>query len=223
MSASKKLYKYLPSQFVNAVIQEGILLFRNLSYFRQHEDNRRGDPLEGFHRDNPDNDITAKNPSLGMAIKGDFSFLNSTNTDLIYVFCLSKALNQRLFNEFEADACIEIIEIEEFLKRTKIAVENLPSVHNSGLLSDSVNYYQDNAPAGFDIKNPKNLSFAKGIHYQHQEEFRVVFGLQNAFDLTQQLVINRMYDPLGEAKKGVPKEKQIKIGNMVDIARIHYT
>jgi len=90
MDTPETLYKYLPAKYVNPVIQDGTLLFRNLSYFRQHEDNRRGDPLERFHRDNPDNDIAIRNLSTGKTIKGDFSFLNSTDTDLIYVFCLSK-------------------------------------------------------------------------------------------------------------------------------------
>lgn len=223
MDTPEKLYKYLPSKFVNSVIRKGTLLFRNLSYFRQYEDNRRGDPLEGFHRDNPDNDITIKNLSTGKVINGDFSFLNSTNTDLIQIFCLSKTLDRSLFEEFEADACIEIIEVDEFLRRSRIAVKRFLPAHSSGLLFGSVKYYKENAPAGFDIKNPKNLSFAKGIHYQHQEEFRMVFGSKKAFNLTQQIVINQRYDFIGEAKKGVPKEKQVKIGSIDDIVKIHYT
>lgn len=223
MDAPEKLYKYLPSRFVNLVVQEGALLFRNLSYFRQYEDNRRGDPLEGFHRDNPDNDITIKNLNTGKVIQGDFSFLNSTNTDLIHVFCLSKTLKESLFKEFEADTCIEITEVNEFLNRSRIAIKNLPSIHDSGLLLGDVKYYRDNAPAGFDIKNPINLPFAKGLHYHHQEEFRMVFGSKDAFKLTQQIVINQRYDFIGEAQKGVPNEKTVKIGNMEDIVVIHYT
>lgn len=222
MDSPEKLYKYLPSKYVNSVVRKGNLLFRNLSYFRQYEDNRRGDPLEGFHQDNPDNDITIKNLSTGKVIKGDFSFLNSTNTDLIHIFCLSKKLDSNLYVEFKADACIEIIDVVEFLRRTMFAVKRLLSAHSNGLLFGSVKYYIENAPAGFDIKNPKNLSFAKGIHYQHQEEFRLVFGSQRAFNLTQQIVVNQSYDFIGEAKKGAPKEKHVKIGSIEDIVSIHY-
>ena len=222
MDSPEKLYKYLPSKYVNSVVRKGDLLFRNLSYFRQYEDNQRGDPFEGFHRDNPDNDITINNLSTGKVIKGDFSFLNSTNTDLIYVFCLSKKVDPNLYVEFKADACIEIIDVVEFLKRTMFAVKRLLSAHSSGLLSGSVMYYKENAPAGFDIKNPKNLSFAKGRHYQHQEEFRLVFGSKKGFNLTQQIVVNQSYDFIGEANKGVPKEKYVKIGSIEDIVTIHY-
>ena len=120
-------------------MKKGDLLFRNLSYFRQYEDNRRGDPFEGFHRDNPDNDITLSDSKTGKILaKGDFSFLNSTNTDLINVFCLSKALKAELYEEFKANCCIEIIDADEFIRRTRFAVTRLASAHDSGLLTGQI-------------------------------------------------------------------------------------
>ena len=148
-----KLFKYLPSEFVDKVVSKGDLLFRNLTYFRKYEDIRRGDPLEGFHRDNPDNDITLSCPKTGRILaKGDFSFLNSTNTDLIFVFCLSKSHKSFLYEEFEADSCIEILDTQEFVRKTRIAVKRLLSSHQTGLLYGDVKYYRENAPANFNIK-----------------------------------------------------------------------
>lgn len=217
-----KLYKYLPSQYAESFVSKGDLLFRNLSYFRQNEDNRRGDPLEGFHRDNPDNDITISDPKTGKILaKGDFSFLNSTNTDLINVFCLSKDYETKLYDEFNSDYCIEILDAEEFIRKTRIAVKRLISLHKSGLLHRDVIYYHHNAPAGFDIKDPKNLAFAKGVHYQNQKEFRLAFGNRKAFDLKQQIVVNATYDFIGEAKKGTSKEKHVFVGNLSEIVQVH--
>lgn len=219
-----KLYKYIPSKHAENFVKRGDLLFRNLSYFRQYEDNRRGDPLEGFHRDNPDNDITIQEPKTGKLLaKGDFSFLNSTNTDLINVFCLSKEHEDKLYEEFDSDCCIEILDSEEFIRRTRIAAKRLIFLHESGLLHGGLIYYHDNAPAGFDIKNPKNLAFAKGVHYQHQNEYRLVFGNRKAFDLKQQIVANAAYDFIGEAKKGTPKEKHLFIGDLSDIVNVYNT
>ncbi len=76
----ERLYKYLPSKYVENVLRRGELLFHNLTYFRQYEGEQRGDPLEGRHRDNPDNDIQIKNLSTGKIVKGDFSFLNTTDS-----------------------------------------------------------------------------------------------------------------------------------------------
>ena len=200
------------------------MLFRNLSYFRQYEDNKRGDPLEGFHRDNPDNDVTLSDPETGKILsKGDYSFLNSTDTDLINVFCLSKVFDENLFDEFNSNCCIEILDAEEYIRRARIAVKRLVSSHKSGLLHGNVIYYHDNAPAGFDIKNPENLAFAKGVHYQHQNEYRLVFGTKRAFNLKQQIVVNASYDFLGEAQKGNPKEKHVFVGDLRDITNIHNT
>lgn len=221
MDLPKKLYKYLPAQFVNSTVLEGDLMFRNLSYFRQCEDNRRGDPLEGFHRDNPDNDIVMNNLSTGKIIKGDFSYLNSTNTDLIYVYCLSKIMDKQLFHEFQSETCIEIFDVDMFLRRVAKSIRNMYSISNVGLLHGDVKYYKENVPAGFDIKDPKNLPFAKGVHYKHQEEFRLVFGVDGAFNLTQQLVINKRYDFIGEAQKGVSGEMRLNIGSIKDIIKIH--
>lgn len=222
MEKTQRLFKYLPSKFVDQVANNGVLLFRNLTYFRQFEGYQRGDPMEGFHRDNPDNEITLTNLNTGNIIKGDFSFLNSTDTDLIFVFCLSTELNQNLFKEFETDACIEIIDTDKFLKQTSFMVKSLSSFHESGLLHDYVRYYKENKPADFDIKNPQNLAFAKSTAYQHQKEYRLVFGERNAFKLTQQIVVNRRYDFREEAMKGTPKEKFVKVGSISDLVKIHY-
>jgi len=179
--------------------------------------------MEGFHRDNPDNDVTLSCPKNGRILaKGDFSFLNSTNTDLIFIFCMSRLLKEDLYGEFETNACVEITDPEEFTKRARLSIKRLLSPHKNGLLFGDVNYYCDNAPAEFDVKDPKNLAFAKGTHYERQKEFRFVFGVtKRAFDLKQQIVINKRYDFLKEAKAGQPKEKLVKIGCLRDITKVH--
>lgn len=214
------LYKYLPSCYVKNVLEKGELLFRNLTYFRQYECEKRGDPLEGYHRDNPDDDIVIDNLSSGKKIKGDFSFINSTNSDLIYVFCLSQSLNSNLFNEFESDVCIEITDADEFIRRVRIAVKRLISLHKIGLLHAPVSYYAPNKPAEFNIKDPKELVFAKDNAFLSQDEYRLVFGTKKSFNLTQQIVINGAHSFREEAMKGIAKEKMIRIGNFTDIANV---
>lgn len=142
---------------------------------------------------------------------------------MINVFCLSTQHDSKLYEEFDSDCCIEILDPNEFIKKTKIAVKKLISAHKTGLLHREVIYYQDNAPASFDIKNPKNLAFAKGVYYQHQQEYRLVFGNKKAFDLVQQIVSNGSYDFIAEAKKGIPKEKHMYIGKLNGIVKVHYT
>ena len=77
--------------------------------------------------------------------------------------------------------------------------------------------------ADFDIKDPKNLAFAKSIDYQHQGEYRLVFGARKAFKLTQQIVVNQHYDFRQEVMKGTTKEKLIEIGSISDLVKVYYT
>ncbi len=77
--------------------------------------------------------------------------------------------------------------------------------------------------AGFDIKDPKNLAFAKSTDYQHQGEYRLVFGTRKAFKLIQQIVVNQRYDFRQEAMKGTTKEKLVEIGSNSDLVKVHYT
>lgn len=220
--APERLYKYLPSKYLGTVFQRGELLFRNLTYFKQYECDKRGDPLDGHHRDNPDNDITITNLTKGTKMKGDFSFLNTTNSDLIYVFCMSTTYSQELYKEFDCDACIEVTDVPTFILRIKVKLKRLISLHKAGLIHNTVKYYAANKPAEFNIKDPKELAFAKDELFRYQDEYRLVYGTKKAFKLIQKIVINKLIDFKSEAMKGVAKEKLIRIGDMSDIATIKY-
>lgn len=213
------LYKYLPSKYVLAVLDRGELLFRNLTYFRQQEGRVRGDVYEGIHKDHPCTDITLEVIARGIKSVGKYSFLNSTNSDLIFAFCLSERLSKDLMIEFECDACIEIHNPVEFIRRIRFALTPLISVHRKGLLAQPVNYYHPSKPALFDIKNPTQLAFAKNVFYKGQEEFRLSFGTgKKAFKLVEQIA-QPHHDPYEDALKGQCREKLIRIGNLNDIAR----
>lgn len=215
------LYKYLPSQFAPAFLNRGEILFRNLTYFRQLEGKVRGDTYEGIHNDYPGTDVTLKNLTQGFSSIGKFSFLSSTNSDFVFAFCLSKSFNKKLMDEFDCDACIEIFEPEEFIRRVRFALKRLISVHKIGLLAQPVNYYNPSSSVLFDIKDPTQLAFAKNDIYAKQDEFRLSFGTRQAFKLIEQVAFPN-HNPYDEAIKGVSKEKRIQIGQVNNIARLAF-
>ena len=220
-SPPQRVYKFLPSEYIEPVYRQGQLLFRNLTYFRQFEDKTRGDHLEGHHRDNPDNNIQITNLRTGTTQSGDYSFLNTTDTDEIFVYCLATRLDASLYAAFQSDACIEITDVPTFEKRTRIAIAKLASKHRKGLLCGPVAYYAPNKPSNVDIKDPTKLAFLKDQIYSHQSEYRLVFGTRKAFRLQQKLVVNKGYDSRAEALKGSPKSKTIKVGSLGAIATVH--
>jgi len=90
----------------------------------------------------------------------------------------------------------------------------------AGLLSGPVIYYEPNKTAPFDIKDPLKLPFAKTIAYSHQDEYRLVFGHRKAFKLIQQLLQER-FDWLADAREKPGKSKEIRVGPLKEIVKIH--
>lgn len=221
LSTPDRLYKFLPSKYVGSVFESGHLLFRNFTYFRQTEGKTRGDYLEAHHRDNPDNDVRISNLDTGKTISGDFSFLNSTDSDKIFMFCLTTHFDENLYEEFECDSCIEITDVPTFIKRIRFALAKLALKHSKGLICRPVTYYAPNKPSGANIKDPVDLAFIKDQIYSHQCEYRLVFGTKKAFRLKQQIVANAAYDFRAAAFQGTPMTKQLRLGSLAECATIH--
>ena len=56
-----RLYKYLPSEYLDSVVNEGAILFRNQTSFQKIEDEQvRGDELEGSILNKPDDGFGIK-------------------------------------------------------------------------------------------------------------------------------------------------------------------
>jgi hypothetical protein len=89
------LYKFLPSKYVKTVLEDGVFLFRNLSYFRKLEEAHRGDVKEGVHRDHPDHPVTMEIVTTGKKIVGDFAFLNSIAWDHCFAYCFTTEFNRK--------------------------------------------------------------------------------------------------------------------------------
>ncbi len=221
MKYPERLFKYLPSKYVDSVLSNGHILFRNFTYFRQAEGKIRGDYLEAHHRDNPDNKIKINNLSKHFKAEYDASILNSTDSDLIYMFCTSLELSNELFDEFKCDSCVEITNPEEFARRLRRVIMQRLSTHKNGLLSREVIYYKPNSPTLENIKDTKVLPFLKDEMYANQKEYRFVFGTRNGFKLRQQIVLNHSYNFKKETVKGTAIDKLIRIGTIDDITKVH--
>ena len=214
------LYKYISSKHVPAFLNQGEILFRNLTYFRQIEGKVRGDSYEGIHINDPKTTITISNPFEGVWSEGNYTFLNSTNSDLVYAFCLSEDLSKNLMLEFNCDSCIEIFNPDEFIRRVRHSIARLISINQKvGLLAQSVNYYHPSEPALFNVDDPTQLAFAKKESYKKQKEFRLSFGTRKAFKLVQQIA-QPHHDPYLDAINKEAKEKLLRIGSLNDVARI---
>jgi len=215
-----RLYKYLPSEFVPAFLERGDLLFRSLSYFRKLEERGRQDLLEGLHMDYPDHDVTLDSADGRIHWKGRAAFLNSVNPDRILVFCLSERLAPELFVEFNADACVEIRDPNEFLARCRRAIARQKRFDLAGLLHGSTEYYAPNAAAKGDVKDPRSIPFFKHVLYSRQAEYRLALALRGGLRLTQRIVRQgfSFEEELANAK---PTSRHVFVGRLSDIAEMH--
>lgn len=216
----EQLFKYLPSEFVKRLVDRGDLLFRNLSYFRKIEERGRGDLLEGLHMDYPDHDITLDTLDGRVHWKGRAAYLNSIDSDRLFVFCLSEELSPHLYSEFSADACVEISDTTEFLLRTSGRISSQPRFSESGLLHDRVEYYRPNKGVERNVKDPRCIPFFKHEAYAHQREYRLAVALRRGLRLTQSIV-NQQFTFDEEVTAGREAERHVFIGSLKDIVRIH--
>lgn len=217
------LYKYLPAKYLKSTVEQGKILFRNLAYFKKDESAQRGDPWEGLHRDNPDHDCELTVLKSGKTIAGDFSLLREIDCENVFVFCLSQEFSKKLYYKFDSDVCIEMADINEFVKRIrKQVIPKLSTNKKAGVLHKPVHYYASNKPAEFNVSDPFEIPFAKDEFFTDQDEYRIVFGKgKKAFDITNRIIDNGKYDFREEAQKKISKELFVTIGNFEDICVVH--
>jgi hypothetical protein len=220
MQTPERLFKYLPSRFVERVLRRGDLLFRNLSYFRRIEENGRGDLLEGLHMDYPDNPIKIETTDGRVKWEGRAAFLNRVNSDKLYVFCLSRELSPALYGEFGADACIEITDAPEFLRRSERVIATQVRFAESGLLHGPVLYYVPNQPLDADVTDVRVIPFCKHESYRLQVEYRLAVATRGGLSLTRQIV-NKLFSFEEDVAACTDGSRHVIVGAIHDIARVH--
>ena len=170
--------------------------------------------------DRPDNDITIEAVDGGLTWKGPAAFLNSINHNRLLIFCLSEVLSEDLYTEFGADACIELVDPEEFIRRCQEVVCTQPRFAESGLLHNRVEYYAPNAPAIRSVKDPRCIPFFKHQTYSRQREYRLAVALRGGLKMTQRIV-NEQFTFDEELAAGRSDHRHVFIGPIEDITRVH--
>lgn len=213
------IYKYLPSRYADAFIRKGEVLFRNLTSYRQIEDEARGDEIEGIHVDDPGGGVRIQNLTRGFTVVGDYRFLNSVNQNRVFVFCASTELRPSLFDEFACDACVAIHDEADFFRRCAAAAGRVTPIEKPGLIHHRIAYFQTGKPAPLDVKDPKKIPFMKHDVFAPQSEYRAVFAELGGFRLTQR-VVTRAFEFRQEIANGIRMERLLRVGDLRGIAKV---
>ena len=171
--------------------------------------------------DYPDNPIKIETTDSRVKWEGRAAFLNRVKTDKLYVFCLSQELNPALYAEFGADACIEITDAPEFLRRSERVIATQVRFAESGLLHGPVLYYAPNKPLDVDVTDVRIIPFCKHKSYSHQAEYRLAVATRGGLSLTRQIV-NELYSFKEDVATGTDGNRHVTVGGIHDIARVHH-
>lgn len=216
------LYKYLPEQYVDPLLREGVILFRTLSHFRDYEDAQvRGDEFEGTRLYRPANGLEPTIVNTQEKVLIPHAFESSANEDDIFVFCLSTILSQELAAQFNTNVCVEIQNLSLFISKIRGALSRRPSIKSKQLVHGEVNYYAPHEPPVVDWALPERITMSKLDPFRPQHEYRIAFCVNGAFDFgntRQQLVAPGT--PRPKRITAYP-ERQFKLGSISKICRVH--
>lgn len=183
---SRRLYKYYTDRRWAEAFLSGKLSFRSLAYFRDFEDKDiRADQNEGTAVYRPEGGLVVNNLTQGTTFTlPGYAFESSAAASEIFVFCLSRSLRDELRAEFQAVACVEVLDIQRFCSRIKAALPphaKFPGPLGRTRIGWRVEYYQESEGGSPRWALPDKIATAKSIRYVRQDEFRLVFSLTDAF------------------------------------------
>lgn len=171
------LFKYFSERKWAEVFLDGQVLFRSLSYFRDHEDESiRSDQNEGVARFRPVGGLVVNNLTQGTTFSlPGHTFESVAKQDEIFVFCASKSHSDERRKKFEAVVCVEVQDIKAFCERIEAA---LPA--GATFYGRRVDYYRDSEGGNPRWALPENIATSKLNAYAWQDEYRLVFCLTDA-------------------------------------------
>ncbi len=216
------LYKYLPAKHIDAFVRRGEVLFRALSYFRDYEDAQiRGDEFEGtkLFRPKDGNVITFVDTQEKRVLPHTFE--SSANEDDIFIFCMSTIFSADLAAQFNADACVEILNPAVFIAGVRAALLRRPSIKNKTIIHGEVKYYSASDSPMVDWPLPERIAMSKLNYYYPQNEYRIAFSVNDAFKFGNTRL--RLVAP-GErrpSRVSAHPERLLKLGNLSRLCKIH--
>jgi hypothetical protein len=214
------IYKFMLLKHLDTFLDKGRVLFRPLSYFRDYEDEQvRGDPGEATRRFAPGKGLRITNHSGGFALTLPRSAFESQATaEQIYVFCASMACSDELANKFQAEACVEIVNVERFTYLLRTAL----SRKKKRLVCGEVSYYNEEDGPGATWALPDQIAMSKIESFRWQHEYRFTFASRAtlAFENTRLQIVTGNGNKV-RRKVGHYPMRFIQLGTLRSLCRVH--
>jgi hypothetical protein len=222
-----RLYKFYDDRQWGEAFLDGELLFRSLSYFCDYEETEtRGDVNEGTSIFRPAGGLLINNHTQGRVTLLEGGFESTVNEQEIFIFCLSRSANQKLFLNFKAVVYVEILDAGKFCARIQAA---LPSgttfLGKPGRthIGQPVQYYKETDSCNPRWALPDLIAVSKLSKYSWQDEFRLVFSTTDALDFEKVdlRLLRGNVSPRETQKHSESRKYLVNAGSLRDICRLH--
>jgi hypothetical protein len=199
----RRFYKYFDEKKWAEAFLDGNLLFRSLGYFRDYEDAEiRGDYHEGTMLYRPTEGLVINNKTQGKTFTlPGWTLESEVKGGEIFVYCLSRSLNDVMREKFRAAACVEIRDINTFCARIAKALPSHATFDgppNRTRIGWRVKYFHETEGVNPRWALPGQIAASKSYMYAWQDEFRLLFSITDALAFEQvklQLVQKSMRRP----------------------------
>lgn len=218
------LFRYFSNDhYAREFVEEGLLLFSALSYFRDYEENAgvRADPYEGTLVHRPTEGLRIRVNSQSEEITLPHAFEARVKEDDILIYCLSTNFSATLRTRFKATTVVEIRDRGTFLSRTRRALRGVAHVSSEQLVSRAVRYYQPHEPPIVDWALPERIALRKPKAFEWQQEYRLAIPVGGAFAVENvQLTLTTPEAPQPPREQDYPR-LPIRVGKLSSFCRIH--
>jgi hypothetical protein len=169
-------------EYARKLVEEGEVLFRALSYFRDYEDNGvRADPYEGTLTHRPEDGLKIQLVKDGQTVALPHTFEARAREDDILVYCLSTQLSHHIARRFDAKVAVLVKDRGTFLARVRRALTHVPGANPKQLVHGAVKYVDKHDPPGVAWALPERIALRKPVTYRWQSEYRIAAPIGDAF------------------------------------------
>jgi|HubBroStandDraft_6_1064221.scaffolds.fasta_scaffold710729_1 hypothetical protein len=213
----RPLFKYFSDLKHAEQFLDGGMLFRSLAYFRDIEDEARGDEYEGTSKFLPDGGLIVSNQTQGttFTLSPSMAFESSVNAREIFVYCVSQVLSADIAKEFNAVACVEVRRVAVFCDRIRRV---LPATATFG--ARPVDYYPQTQGGSPRWALPEHIATSKLSRWSSQSEYRFIFSETDAlgFEKVETRLVDRRTRPVPRPEEHVPRF--LEVGSLRDICTL---
>lgn len=215
------IYRYFNNErFKNQFLDHGEIYFNSLNYFLDCEDEARRDPNEDVSIFSPKNGLTIKKERTNAPFQKNEPFVSAVrNPHRIFVYCTSTQKSPQLLKKFGATSVVKINDVEEFIRRMKVQLNNpLRRISEKQFLHGRVQYYDVETPPGTRWALPDEIVLSKTDYFSIEKEYRFAFALDK-----KAFVPYNIETTIGSKMDTRNKQKHhriLRIGNLRDICEI---